>query len=187
MERDYSHRIFTIPNFLSLLRVFLAAVFGVIYWNAQSRQDYGLAIGVLALSGLTDFADGKIARHFHMISELGKVLDPIADKLTQAVVACCLARHYAPMKLLFLVLVVKELTQGIYGAYAVKKAGRNDGAMWCGKITTCYLYALMILLILLPELPQAVSTCGILIGVGLLIWSMVSYLVVFRRMVGQNG
>ena len=133
---DRSHKILTIPNLLSAFRLVLAGVFAYIYWNAKDQQDYNLAVGVLVLSGLTDFADGKIARRFHMISELGKVLDPIADKLTQAVVACCLAKHYGPMKLLFLVLVIKEMTQGIYGAYAVKKAGKNDGAMWCGKVTT---------------------------------------------------
>ena len=94
---DNSKRILTIPNLLSAFRLVLAGVFAYIYWNAKSQQDYNLAVGVLVLSGATDFADGKIARKFHMISELGKVLDPIADKLTQAVVACCLARHYAPM------------------------------------------------------------------------------------------
>lgn len=95
-----TRKILTIPNLLSLLRLVLAGVFAVIYWNAESQTDYYQAVGVLALSGVTDFADGKIARHFHMISELGKVLDPIADKLTQAVVAFCLCRHFALMKLL---------------------------------------------------------------------------------------
>ena len=178
-------RILTIPNLLSAFRLVLAGVFAYLYWNAETQRDYRVALGVLVLSGVTDFADGKIARKFHMISELGKVLDPIADKLTQVVVACCLCRHYGPMKLLLLVLVVKEMTQGVYGAYAVKKAGSNDGAMWCGKVTTFYLYAMMALLLLAPGLPAAVSTVMILVGVGLLIWSFVSYLLKFRRMVRE--
>ncbi len=180
-----SNKILTIPNLLSAFRLVLAGVFAYIYWNAKDQQDYNLAVGVLVLSGVTDFADGKIARRFHMISELGKVLDPVADKLTQAVVACCLARHYGPMKLLFLVLVIKELTQGIYGAYAVKKAGKNDGAMWCGKVTTFYLYAMMALLLLVSRIPAALS--GVLIGVGivLLLWSFISYLLKFHGMVRE--
>lgn len=182
---DRSKKILTIPNLLSAFRLVLAGVFAYIYWNARGQHDYNLAVGVLVLSGLTDFADGKIARRFHMISELGKVLDPIADKLTQAVVACCLAKHYGPMKLLFLVLVIKELTQGIYGAYAVKKAGKSDGAMWCGKVTTFYLYAMMALLLLFPGIPEAVSSILIGIGIVLLLWSFISYLLKFNRMVRE--
>lgn len=182
---DNSKRILTIPNLLSAFRLVLAGVFAYIYWNAKSQQDYNLAVGVLVLSGATDFADGKIARKFHMISELGKVLDPIADKLTQAVVACCLARHYAPMKLLFLVLVIKELVQGIYGAYAVKKAGKNDGAMWCGKITTFYLYAMMAVLLLISGIPVGLSSAMIAVGIALLLWSFISYLLKFTHMVRE--
>lgn len=185
-----TRKILTIPNLLSLLRLVLAGVFAVIYWNAESQTDYYQAVGVLALSGVTDFADGKIARHFHMISELGKVLDPIADKLTQAVVAFCLCRHFALMKLLLAVLVVKELGQGIYGCYAVKQAGRNDGAKWCGKITTFYLYAMMGLLLLFPGIPPTVDNLMIAVGIVLLLWSFVSYLLTFRAMVRkakQNG
>ncbi len=49
---------------------------------------------MLLLSGVTDLADGFIARHFHMISDLGKVLDPVADKLTQAAVLFCLITRF---------------------------------------------------------------------------------------------
>ncbi len=183
MAQENSRKILTIPNLLSLVRLILAGVFAVIYWQAERQTDYYRAVGVLVLSGLTDFADGRIARRFHMISELGKVLDPVADKLTQAVVAFCLCRHYGLMKLLLAVLVVKELCQAAYGGYAVRRAGHNDGAKWCGKLTTCYLYAMMGLLLLFPGIPAAVDNVLILVGVGLLVWSFLSYLVTFRAMV----
>ena len=185
MEQAISKKVFTIPNVLSMFRILLVGVFGYVYWTAESQADHNFAIGVLVVSGLTDFLDGKIARKFNMISELGKVLDPIADKLTQAMVACCLALHYGPMKLLFLVLFVKEITQLCYGAYAVKKAGRNDGAKWCGKITTVYLYVMMGLLLLIPNVPVPVYYTMIFLGIGLLIWSMISYLLTFRSMVKE--
>lgn len=185
LQQGASRKILTIPNLLSAFRLVLAGVFAAVYLHAQTRRDYHIAVGILVLSGITDCADGKIARHFHMISELGKILDPIADKLTQAVVAFCLAEHYAPMKLLFSVLVGKELLQGIVGAYAVKKAGQNDGAMLCGKITTCYLYGMMGLLLLFTGIPEGISTGLILLGTGLLLWSLISYLLKFRRMVRE--
>ena len=129
------------------------------------------------------FADGKIARRFHMVSELGKVLDPIADKLTQAVVALCLCWDYPGMKLLLIVLVIKELGQGFYGLYMYRLTGHNVSSMWCGKITTFYLYAMMVLFLLVPGLPEGLILGLILLGVGLLIWSFISYLTAFRRIV----
>ena len=190
MEQAISKKVFTIPNVLSMFRILLVGIFGYVYWTAETQADHNLAIGVLVVSGLTDFLDGKIARKFNMISELGKVLDPIADKLTQAMVACCLALHYGPMKLLFLVLFIKEWTQGIYGMYAVKKAGYNNGALLCGKITTFYLYTMMALLLLWKAIPMALAYVLIFVGIGLLVWSFVSYLLLFREMLRgarENG
>ncbi len=182
---ENTRKILTIPNLLSVFRLVLAGLFAWVYCHAETREDYLWAVGVLVLSGLTDFADGKIARGFHMISELGKILDPIADKLTQVVVAFCLCRHYQLMWLLLAVLVGKELCQGCYGLLAIRQAGYNDGAMWCGKVTTFYLYAMMVVLLVAPGLPQALSGMLILVGVGLLLWSFGSYVVKFRWMVRE--
>lgn len=183
MELIKNDKIFTIPNILSAFRIVLAAAFAMVYCTIKTELGHWLSIGILVLSGITDFLDGKIARKFNMISELGKVLDPLGDKITQAVLACCLATRYEPMKLLFLVLFIKEITQLCYGAYAVKKAGRNDGAKWCGKITTAYLYVMMIFLLLVPDITPSVYYPMIFLGVGLLLWSMISYLLTFRSMV----
>lgn len=185
MDQPASKKILTIPNLLSFLRLLLAVVFAVVYLTADSQRDYYNAVIVLVISGITDCVDGKIARHFNMISELGKVLDPFADKLTQAVVAFCLCHEYQFMKLLLTVLVIKEIGQAVYGYRAVKLAGRNDGAKWCGKITTTYLYLMMGLLLLFPGIPPVADDCMILLGVGLLVWSFVSYLLTFRKMVRQ--
>ena len=186
MEVIRNDRILTIPNALSAFRLLLAGAFALVFCTMKTELGHWLSIGILILSGITDFLDGKIARKFNMISELGKVLDPLGDKVTQAVLACCLAVTYDPMKLLFLVLFIKEISQLCYGAYAVKKAGRNDGAKWCGKITTAYLYVMMVFLLLVPDIPAKVSYPMIFLGVGLLLWSMVSYLMTFRKMVQES-
>ena len=73
----------TVPNLLSLIRILLIPVFGVLFYNGH----IGWAVVILIVSGLTDFFDGKIARKFNQISELGKMLDPVADKLTQITIA----------------------------------------------------------------------------------------------------
>ena len=79
-----------IPNQLSLLRILLIPVFAVLYLCGGKQPYYLLSAVVLLLSGLTDVLDGYIARRFHMTSELGKILDPLADKLTQITVLICL-------------------------------------------------------------------------------------------------
>ena len=76
----------TIPNLLSFIRILLIPVFAVLFYNGHVIA----SVVVLALSGLSDMFDGKIARRFNQVSNLGKMLDPIADKLTIATIAVVL-------------------------------------------------------------------------------------------------
>ena len=92
--RDRTNRILTIPNLLSAFRILLVPV---IVWLYCWKADYPLAAWTLTLSGLTDIVDGFIARRFHMVSNLGKALDPIADKLTQTAALGCLLTRFGAM------------------------------------------------------------------------------------------
>ena len=88
MKRFFEKKqILTIPNLLSVVRL---ALIPVIVWLYSYEKNYYAAIGVILLSGATDIIDGWIARHFNMISDFGKALDPLADKLTQAALLLCL-------------------------------------------------------------------------------------------------
>lgn len=75
--------IFSIPNLMGYFRILLIPVFTWIYVQADSVSDYYTAAVLVGISGLTDMFDGKVARKFNMITELGKFIDPLADKLTQ--------------------------------------------------------------------------------------------------------
>ena len=88
---DKGKQMLTIPNLLSVFRILLIPL---IVWLYCGKQDYLLAAWVLLLSGVTDIADGFIARRFRMVSDLGKVLDPIADKLTQTAALVCLLTRF---------------------------------------------------------------------------------------------
>ncbi len=81
--KEYFTGCLTVPNLLSFLRIVMVPIFAVLFHQGR----YGWAVFVLALSGLSDFFDGKIARRFNQISNLGKMLDPVADKLTQITIA----------------------------------------------------------------------------------------------------
>jgi cardiolipin synthase len=71
-------RILTVPNVITLIRLCLLPVF---LWLLFAKDNRAAAAGLLAVLGATDFLDGYIARHFNQVSELGKVLDPVADRL----------------------------------------------------------------------------------------------------------
>ena len=88
------------------------------------------------LSGLTDLADGYIARRFHRISNLGKILDPVADKLTQAAMLICLFTRFPHMLLLIVIMAGKELYMVVSGCLVIRKTGKVHGADWHGKIVT---------------------------------------------------
>ena len=94
MIKDWKKEILTVPNLLSIIRLLMIPVYMVIYLNADSSTDYYIAGAILAISCLTDLIDGKIARHFNLITNLGKLLDPVADKATQFTLIVCLASRY---------------------------------------------------------------------------------------------
>lgn len=153
---NWKKEIFTIPNILSLFRLVLIPVYVVIYLNAQVDTDYYLAAGILAVSCLTDLIDGKIARHFNMISTLGKILDPVADKATQFTLIICLTVKYSILWYLVILFVIKESFQLIAGGINLRKGIMLKGALLSGKICTTILFISLIIMIMIPNLPQTV-------------------------------
>ena len=103
------------------------------------------------LSSLTDLLDGLVARKFDMVTELGKALDPIADKLTHAALAICLAIRYPLMWALIGLMAVKEGYMGIMGVVFLRKGKMLDGAMWFGKVCTAVLFVGLLLLFVFPH------------------------------------
>jgi len=170
--QSYQKKILTIPNILSCVRL---AMIPVIVWCYCVKQNFNGTTVLLILSGLTDLADGFIARRFHMISDLGKILDPIADKLTQAAVLFCLATDHTGMWALFALLCVKEVCMAILGAVTIKRTGTVNGAVWHGKVTTTLLYATMTLHILWPPIPVVFSHITILICAAMMLLSFILY------------
>lgn len=172
-------QILTIPNLLSLFRLLLIPV---IIWLYCEKEDYIAAAIMTVLSGLTDIADGVIARKLNMVSDLGKILDPIADKLTQAALIFCLISKYEWMICLFIFFAVKEITMGISGLIVIKKKDVVNSAQWFGKLSTMVLYAVMILLFLFPDISTVWANTMILLCAAVLLLSMVKYLTFHCRL-----
>ena len=113
--KNWKKEIFTIPNFMSLFRLALIPVYAYLYLTATERYQFTLAGLILAVSCLTDMIDGKIARKYNMITTLGKILDPLADKLTQLTLTICLSMKYPILYPVLVLFVLKELFQLVLG------------------------------------------------------------------------
>ena len=111
------NKILTIPNLLSLFRLCLIPVFMWIYCVEKNYLWTGI---ILIISGLTDTVDGFVARHFNMISDLGKILDPVADKLTQAAMLFCLLTRFPLMIVPLGLMVFKEFFMGVTGFLVIQ-------------------------------------------------------------------
>ena len=176
LKRD---QILTIPNLLSLVRL---ALIPLIVWLYCLKQEYIWAVAVVVLSGATDVIDGFIARKYNMISDFGKILDPIADKLTQAALIVCLLKRYDWMLWLLVLFAAKEIIMGISGLVVIKKKDVVNSSQWFGKLTTVVLYGVMILLFLFPGLPEAFANAMIALCAAVIILSLVKYLLFYKRL-----
>ena len=150
--KDWKKDAFTIPNMLSLFRLVLIPVYIVIYLNATEPNEYFIAAAILAVSCLTDMIDGQIARRFNMISTVGKVLDPLADKLTQLALTVCLSVKYPVLLMVLILFLAKELFQATAAVIMFRKGKALPGALIPGKICTAVLFISFIILVLIPEL-----------------------------------
>jgi len=177
--KDWKKEIWTIPNLLSLFRLILIPVYVVIYLNATETAHYCIAAGILAVSCLTDLIDGKIARHFNMISTVGKILDPVADKATQFTLTVCLAIRYPMLWYLAGFIFVKEMFQLIVGYITLRKGQILSGALLTGKICTTVLFVSLIALVLFPGLSESTVYWIALVDAAFLLISLISYILAY--------
>ena len=177
--KDWKKDLFTIPNMLSLFRLLLIPVYVVIYLNAHDEIDYYIAGGILAVSCLTDMIDGKIARHFNMISTVGKILDPLADKITQFTLIVCLAVTYPILIPLMVLFFIKEVFQLVAGFLTLRKGKMLTGALISGKVSTAVLFVSLIVLVMFPQIPDEAVNVIMVLDTLLLIIAFLHYAITY--------
>lgn len=170
--RATENKVLTIPNILSFFRIALIPMF---VWQYCIERNSTLTGYLLILSGLTDAVDGFIARRFDMVSNVGKVLDPLADKLTQGVMLICLLVRFPLMLAPLILLVIKETYMTITGYIIIKRKGIVLGAQWHGKAATCLLYISMFLHVLWSDLPATLSNVTVGACLGMILLSFALY------------
>ena len=177
--REWKKDVFTIPNLLSLFRLVLIPLYVYIYLNATEKYQYITAGTIMAISCLTDMIDGKIARHFNMISNVGKVLDPLADKFTQLALILCLSAKYPILYPVLVLFLVKEFFQLFVAIIHLRKGKVLPGALMAGKICTTVLFVSLIALVLFPEMNEMLVDAIVLADAGFLLFSFISYILAY--------
>ena len=133
---------FTVPNLLTYLRILLIGPFVYLFIN----QEYIWAMVAVGVSALSDCCDGFIARRFNQVTDLGKMLDPIADKLTLLAVMVCITILTPIVLPIMLILIIKDVVMLIGGSYMLKKGLQPPAAKWHGKVGTIVFYFSVILI-----------------------------------------
>lgn len=179
--------IFTIPNIISFFRLLLIPIFMATYLVGRDDPKYiQIAIAVVVLSGISDIVDGFIARHFNMVSDFGKVIDPIADKLTQASVMLCLCLvHPLALAPMFAVLFLKELLTMIVAIHILSKGTKPISSKWFGKLSTVVIFFTMVYTLLvdlfptyIPEIPLYFFSFASIVC---MLISVIGYFKIFKK------
>jgi len=132
-----------IPNILSVIRFLMAIAFAIVFISADETKEYLISAGIFIMAGVTDVVDGYLARHNNWITDLGKIIDPIADKTMQCVSLICLVvKDIVPIWLL-IPIVVKELLMGIGSIVYYKKFHNIGVAKNYGKAYTVVFYCVI--------------------------------------------
>lgn len=174
----YHNKNLNIPNALTVLRMILIIPFVIFYVNKQ----YIPAVVVLIISGITDALDGFIARNFNQFTELGKMLDPLSDKLTQGSVALCLAIQYPILLPFFLIFIIKEAGMVIAALVLIKKRKKPCGSKWYGKIATILFYISFVTIVAMRiwDIDNMTLTVVLLsITASFMIYALIRYFVIF--------
>lgn len=172
----------SIPNILCYIRLLLIPLFVILYLRAETKNEYYLAGFVVLVASLTDFLDGFIARKFNMVTEFGKLLDPVVDKLMQASLLFVLLLKIDYMYILVIIFLVKEGVMAVTGFLFLRKGRKFDGSKWFGKVSTTIFYITMLLLIIFPNLESRfiyslMAICGASLIISFLLYGREYYLI----------
>lgn len=170
--------ILTVPNLISLIRLLLVPVIFILYHFLHQTM---ITVGVIIFSGLTDVADGWIARKFNMVSDFGKFFDALADKLTEAVTIVLIIPNHLWYIATFVVLLINEGIKLMFGFVALKASDTVNNAKWHGKVNTFVVYVVMITMLSFRSLPLWLEIGLVFLSCSSQIMSLVLYIIFYNR------
>lgn len=173
-------KFFNIPNILCLIRIGLIPVLLFLYIK---KQNHLLSFVLLCIMELTDLFDGYIARKYNLITNVGKILDPFADKLLQLVLAFLLISNYKFAIILLITFIFKEIICAIFSIYTCMIIKKIDGARIWGKVSTTVFYVVSVMLLFLPNISMQFANCLIIISTSLLAYACIRYIIYYIKQI----
>ena len=166
-----------LPNKLTVLRVILVPFFVLfLLANIFGSADKWIALGIFIVASLTDLADGKIARKYNLVTDFGKFMDPLADKLLVCSAMICLIELGRIPSWIVVVIIAREFIISGFRLIAAEN-GRVIAASYWGKFKTTFQMFMVILMIVnIPQL-QIVTTIIMYIALALTIISLLDYII----------
>lgn len=171
-----------IPNMLSAFRLILVPVFIAVYFSGLDHARF-FASCVYGLASITDFLDGHIARKYDLITNLGRVLDPLGDKMmTLSVIICITIDRLIPLWVICVV-AFKEMLMGVGGLIIHKKACADiPSSNYIGKASTVIFFVVCVILMLFYDvLPGGLSFGLIAFAVAITLVALGGYVVTFMN------
>jgi len=181
-KRFSRDQVLTIPNMMSAFRLLLIPVY---LWLYCAEKQYLWALAVVLISGITDVLDGFIARRFNMVSDLGKFLDPLADKLTQTALIISLCYRFELMLILFVIFAIKEISMIIMGTEVFRETDTVNSARWYGKTSTVTLEVSIMALLLFPEIPVAFANLLLIVSGSAMVLALSMYLAFYSNLLSE--
>jgi cardiolipin synthase len=169
------------------VRIILIPIFIYLYFAHDGSIIAVWPTLILLLSGFTDWLDGFIARKYKFVTYVGKILDPAADKLTQFSVCLAVGIKNPFFLIVAAAYFIKELTMLIGGLLLTKKKIKIAGAKWFGKFGTAAFYAIMLLVLLFPNMDDELSLTLCVVLLAILIFVCIMYVPVFFELVKNGG
>ena len=177
-----------LPNKLTILRVILIPFFVVfMLFDITGAADKLIAIVIFCVASLTDMLDGKIARKYNLVTNFGKFMDPLADKLLVCTALICLTSMNRLNVIVVLVIIAREFIISGFRLVASDN-GIVIAASYWGKFKTVSQMALIIVLIMdLGGVWNVVGTVLTWVALLLTVVSLIDYIAKNKQVLTQGG
>ena len=176
-----------VPNILSAFRIALVPVFVIAYFR-DTGDIKTWALAVYLLASVTDALDGIIARKYNLISNLGKVLDPLGDKLMLfAALTCITIDELIPIWAIILI-GIKDALMGVGGIVIHRRAKVEiPPSNIIGKSATVVFMVVCVVLMVFPQMPDSASTALISVAILLTFAALISYIMTYSAVMKKRA
>ena len=176
-----------VPNALSIFRICLVPVFIVVYFST-GRDSKLYPAFIYALASFSDFLDGYFARRYNASSNLGKVLDPLGDKLMTVSVLVCITIDGTIEFWAVLIVIVKEMLMAI-GGFIMHKVAHADipPSNLLGKTSTVVFFLVCVTLMLFQNIPGSAAIALISFAIALTLVALAGYLRKYITVMKNRG